>query len=105
MKNLYRYEIRYTSDDGDTKVYLREFPVLRETEHTYYIHTYVLGIPYKNEWNKRVRKNAMNTYAFDIKEKAKEHFIRRTETRIKWFEFWRDECKRALELIKELPTL
>jgi hypothetical protein len=97
MKTLYRYEIDYRSDDNDTQVRLKEFPVIRETEHCYFINP--IYYPHKE---KRVLKSAYNTYAYDTKEKAKEHFIRRTNTRIKWFEFWIEECKKGLELIKEL---
>jgi len=93
---LYRYEIEYKSWDDDTQVRLREFPVIKETEKTYLIRDIYIGKL------KRVLKDAMNTYAFDTKEKAKDHFIRRTNKRIGWFEFWMDECKKGLELIKSV---
>lgn len=101
MTTLYRYEIEYTNEDGPTQIRLRELPVLRETEHTYFI-----GHQYQTSENfgrklKRVSKTAMNTYAYNTKEAAKEHFIRRTETRIKWFNFWLEECKKGLELINQ----
>ncbi len=102
MKILYRYEIEYRSEDGDTQVTLRELPVFRETEATYFVgHQYQTSELFGSKL-KRVRKNAMNTYAYDTKEKAKEHFIRRTNDRIRWFHFWMDECEKALELIKAL---
>ena len=41
-----------------------------------------------------------NTYAYATKEKAKQHFIRRTRKRLAWFEFWTEECEKALELIE-----
>ncbi len=94
-KVLYRYEIEYKSEDGDTSVHLRELPVVRETEKTYFINKYAWGF---NE--KRVLKNAYNTYAYDTKEAAKNHFKRRTRTRIAWFEFWQEECEKALKLIE-----
>lgn len=103
MKTLYRYEIRYTGEDGDTKVYLREFPVERETKHTYFIDKLVYGIRISRE--KRISKTAYNTFAYDTKEKAKDHFVRRTQRRIEWFKFWSDECKRALKLIKHFSTV
>lgn len=99
MKKLYRYEIEYTSEDGDTRIRLREYPVIRETDFCYFINPFYY--PHKE---KRVLKTAMNTYAFDSKEKAKDHFIRRTNTRIKWFRFWIEECEKGLELIKEEDT-
>lgn len=102
MKTLYRYEIRYTTEDNETEIVLREYPVLRETEYSYYIHTYVLGIPYDKRWNKRIKKGAMNTYAYDTKEKAKENFINRTTNRIRWYRFWIDECEKGLKLIKNI---
>jgi len=100
MKTLYRFEIEYKNAYGDTQVLLREFPVLQETEATY-----VVGYPYQaseafGRKVKKVSKTAMNTYAYDTLEKAKDHFIRRTQKRIKWFNFWIEECKEGLELIE-----
>ena len=100
MKILYRYEIEYKNEDGDTAIHLREFPVIRETEYTYFIDPIIIGIP--REAKKRVSKTANKTYAYSTKEEAKKHFISRTETRIAWFEFWTEECKKALELIKKI---
>lgn len=96
MNILYRYEIEYTSEDGDTKVKLRRYSVVRETEYTYFINP--VYYPHKL---RRCSKTAFNTFAYDSIEEAKKHFIRRTETRIRWFKFWIEECERALELIKE----
>lgn len=103
MKILYRYEIEYRSDDNDdTQIRLMELPVFRETEYTFFIgHQYQTSEAFGRKL-KRVSKTAMNTYAYDTKEKAKEHFIRRTETRIKWFDFWIEQCKNGLELIKSI---
>ena len=98
MKKIYRYEIYYSNSEGDeTNVVLREYPVIRETEHTYFINP--VYSPHKE---KRVLKDAMNTFAYSTKEKAKDHFIRRTETRIRWFEYWIKECKKGLELIERV---
>jgi hypothetical protein len=97
MKTLYRYEIEYTSEDGGTDVNLRELSVIRETEHCYFVNPYYY--PHKE---RRILKTAMNTYAYDTKEKAKEHFIRRTENRIRWFKFWIEECEQGLEIIKKI---
>ena len=92
---LYRYEIEYKSEDGDTNVYLRELKVLQETEKTYLIRS--------QYWQKkRVRKDAYNTYAYAQKDKALAHFIRRTNKRIAWFEFWKEECEKALELAQAI---
>ena len=95
-KMIYRYEIKYKSEYGDTSVYLSELPVIRETEKTYLIK--------RTHWGsdlRRVSKDAYNSYAFDTKKEAKSHFIRRTSKRIEWFEFWTKECEKALELINE----
>ncbi len=94
MKKLYRYEIEYKNEDGDTQIRLRELPVVRETEKTYFINNSYWGTNLK-----RVSKTAYNTYAYDTKEDAKAHFMRRTRKRIAWFEFWIEECKKGLELI------
>lgn len=94
MKTLYRYEIEYKSYDDDTQVRLRELPVLRETESTYFVgHEYQTSENFGSKL-RRVKKNAMNTYAYPTKELAKEHFIRRTKKRIAWYNFWIEECKK-----------
>lgn len=36
-KVLYRYEIEYKNEDGDTNIRLRQFPVIRETDKCYFI--------------------------------------------------------------------
>lgn len=100
MKNLYRYEIEYTSEDSETDINLRELPVIRETLYCYFVNPYYY--PHKE---RRILKTALNTYAYDTKEKAKDHFIRRTQNRIKWYEFWIDECKKGLEIIKKYDTI
>lgn len=93
---LYRYEIEYTSEDGGTRVDLRRYIVYKETASMYFIRN-----PYSPNKIKRIRKSAYNTFAYDTEAKAKEHFIRRTQTRIRWFEYWKRECETALEIIKE----
>lgn len=94
---LYRYEIQYKSEDGDTGVFLRELKVLEETDKTYLVQD--------SYWRKRrVKKTAYNSYAYTQKDKALDHFIRRTNKRIAWFEFWQEECEKALELAKEIKA-
>lgn len=94
MKTIYRYEIQYKSEDGDTDVHLISYQVVKETEHSYFIElpTYARFAGKL----KRVSKNAYKTFAYDTKEKALEHFKRRTSRRIDWFEFWKEECEKAL---------
>jgi len=98
MKILYRYEISYKNVDDDTDVVLKEYPVTRETESSYFIDPHVIGLPMFAK--KRVSKTAYNTFAYDTVEKAKEHFVRRTMRRISWYEFWKEECEKGLEIIK-----
>lgn len=102
MKKLYRYEIEYTSEDGGTNVYLKELPVFRETEYTYFVGQQYQTSQILGGKLRRVSKSkrALNAYAHSTSEAAKKHFIRRTETRIKWFRFWKEECERALDIIK-----
>ena len=100
MKTLYRYEISYKNVDDDTDIVLKEYPVVRETENCYFINHTVIGISIHD--TKRVSKDAYNTFAYDTKEKAKEHFIRRTSRRIDWFNYWKEECEKGLELIQNL---
>lgn len=98
-KVLYRYDINYTSEDGPTSIELREYPVVRETEKCYFIRRVAWS-----HHERRVLRDAHNTYAFSTKEAAKNHFIRRTHTRIRWFEFWTRECETALKLIEEVDN-
>lgn len=99
MKTIYRYEIQYSNSDGDsTNVYLIKYQVVKETEYTYFIH-----LPAYARFSgklKRVLKNAYNTFAYDTKEKAMVHFQRRTMRRIEWFDYWKEECEKALEIAK-----
>lgn len=102
MKILYRYEIEYTSEDNETQIRLMKLPVFRETEYTFFVgHQYQTSEAFGRKL-RRVSKTAMNTYAFDTKEEARKHFIRRTKTRVRWFEFWIEECKKGLELIEKV---
>lgn len=95
---LYRYEIEYSNiDDPETRVNLIDYPVIRETEYSYFINP--IFMPHKE---KRVSKDAYNTFAYDSKEKAMEHFIRRTNKRIGWYKYWIKECEKALEIAKKL---
>lgn len=94
VKYLYRYEINYTSEDGPTSLELREIKVIEETPKTYVIQN--------RYWQKkRVRKDAYNAYAHTQKDKALEHFVRRTRSRIRWYDFWQRECETAIELAKD----
>lgn len=94
MITLYRYEIEYKTEDNDTDVRLISYQVVRETEHTYFIElpTYARFAGKL----KRVSKTAYKTFAYATKEKALENFKRRTRRRIDWFEFWQEECEKAL---------
>lgn len=98
-KVLYRYEIDYKSWDDDTNIQLVELQVVRETAHCYFVKIFPWG-----NVERRVSKDAGNTYAYDTKEEAKKHFIRRTHKRISWYEYWMEECKKGLELIKAEET-
>lgn len=95
---LYRYEIRYKNwDDGDTDLTLRQLKVIEETDKTYLVEVY---------WgkNKRIRKSSYNAYAHAQKDKALAHFIRRTSKRVSWYEFWVEECDKALDLAKNMEA-
>lgn len=100
MKILYRYELQYSNSDGDvTNVNLIEYKVERETWGCYFI-----KLPTYARFSgklKRVSKNAYNTFAYISKEKAKDHFIRRTRKRIAWFEYWTKECEEGLQIIEK----
>jgi len=92
---LYRYEIGYKNyDDGDTRVFLRELRVVEETDKTYLVDNY--------HQKKRILKSSFNAYAHAQKDKALAHFKRRTSKRVSWYEFWVEECNKALELTSQL---
>lgn len=94
---LYRYEIDYKSYDNDTELRLSEHKVIEETDKTYLILV--------NGWTKkRIRKTSYNAWAHAQKDKALAHFIRRTNKRIGWFEFWTEECNKALVIAKDLEA-
>jgi len=97
-KELYRYEILYSNSEEETSVVLRVYPVVRETEYTYFINP---RRPVAGDKLKRLKKDAMKTFAFDTKEKALKHFINRTKRRLGWYEYWTNECEKGLELRKE----
>lgn len=93
MNILYRYEIEYTNEDNDhVTLRLNEIQVIKETEKCYFIDVF----PHRKL--KRVLKNAMNTYAYNTKEKALEHFKRRTQKRVSWYHFWMKQCQVAIKL-------
>lgn len=100
MKVLYRYEIEYSNaDDPDTRVDLKKYDVVKETDYSYFIsYPYPYSQVFKGKL-RRVSKNAYSTFAYDTKEKAMEHFKRRTFRRIQWFEYWKKECENALEIV------
>lgn len=93
---IYRYEIYYSNpEELETTVRLREFNVERETEYTYFIQDprkYRLKQVRKPDW-----ENA-NRFAYESKEDAMKHFIRRTKKRIGWYKYWLEECEKALEI-------
>lgn len=94
-KVLYRYEISYKNYEDDTDIYLRELKVLQETDKTYLVQNHYYQ-------KKRIRKSSYNAYAHAQKEKALEHFVRRTNKRIRWYEYWTEECKKSLELAENM---
>lgn len=100
MKKLYRYEIEYTNEyNSQTNVYLKEYQVVRETESYYFIvddSKYVFG---DKKYNRKIKKNAYNTFAYDDKSKAMQHFKRRTAKRISWYKYWIEQCENALEIV------
>lgn len=105
MKELYRYEIEYSNTELgiDTDIKLNIYTVLRETDFFYYIdknepkHRYF----YTPKINKKIGKNVKNTFAYDTKEKAKLNFIKRTESRIGYLNYFKHQCKIALKIIEK----
>jgi hypothetical protein len=97
QNKLYRYEISYKSYEDETDVYCREIPIIKETDCFYFIAPIK---PVAGDKPKRVSKSSMRAYAYSTKQEAKEHFIRRTNRRIDWYEFWIKECQKGLEIIE-----
>lgn len=79
--NLYRYELWRNYDD-EVKLTLREFPVVRESEASYWIQLN----EYYPELQKVVRKNARKTYAYSTQKKALYNYIRRTTKRTQYLQ-------------------
>ena len=105
MKKLYRYEIEYSNSDNlGTEILLREYPVIRETEFTYFIGHQYQTLEHFGRKLKRVSKKAHNTFAYDSKEKAMKNFTRRTTKRISWYKYWIEECEKGIELAKEITV-
>jgi hypothetical protein len=79
---------------------LREIPVVRETERTYFVRRNGSSIDYR-----RISKDGddygFNAYAYSSKEKARDNFIRRTRKRVSWYKFWLEEYEKGLKLIED----
>lgn len=88
---LYRYEIEYKADGESTALHLRAYQVVKTTAAMYFIEP-----SYGKQ--KRVLKEAMNKFAYASKADALDHFKRRTENRIRWYDYWQKNCKVALIL-------
>ena len=67
---------------------------IKETDKTYFVKRFYWG------GERRILKDAYDTYAYATKEDAKKHFIRRTNSRISWYEYWTKECEKGLKLIE-----
>lgn len=100
QKKLYRYVIEYGSYEEETRVVLREYKVIRETGCKYVIQDPRMGWGYE----KKVDKTAHTTFAYDTKEKAMENFLLRTTHRIRWYEYWLEECKKGLEIAEGMTN-
>lgn len=94
VKLLYRYEIDYSNHNWPTKIELLRYPVVRETEKSYFIDVF----RYKP---KRVSKTSSKAYAFSTKEAALARFEARIAKRISWYEYWLSECRKAQSLLKK----
>lgn len=97
-KILYRYDIQYHNDEEyqSVGVILRKYEVVRQTEKMYFINN--------GGWKlKRILKTSQGKrYAYDNRESAMENFKRRTRRRIEWFDYWKENCKVALQLTEKM---
>lgn len=78
IKYIYRYERRYHDEyasENTISINLKKFAVIKETKCTYLIKVL-------NNKEKRVFKNAKNSFAFDTVEKARTNFINRCKRQI-----------------------
>lgn len=104
MKQLYRYVIEYSSSElcSETKIILKTYTVLKETDCFYYIDKQETRFGgYSMLRAIKVGKNVKNTFAYDDKNKAQKNFIKRTESRIGYLNYFTDECETALKIIKK----
>lgn len=99
MKKLYRYVIEYKTVDSDTSVVLQEYNVVAETEKTYFIDTQSDDIKRVLKLDKNQTGEYTKRFAYATKKDAMLNFVARTKKRIRWYEFWIKECKKAEKLI------
>lgn len=89
--NLYRYELAYNYEN-EAELKLREYPVVRQSEHSYWIQT--------NQWypeiQKIVRKNARKTFAYETPKKALYSYIKRTTKRVMYLQRDLTNAKKGL---------
>lgn len=111
---FYRYVlVQYASihDDGEygsqrilnpnPSLILHTYSLHKETPKGYWIG---YGHPfngYQGEYSRWVSKTARKRYAYPTKEEALHNFIKRTESRIKYFQNDLDKCRVGLGLAKK----
>ncbi len=109
VTKLYRYErvsMCMIDEDGyneelEPKVELKEFVVVRTTEHCYFIKKY--NMTHLKE--KRVMKDAKSTYAYDTKEKALKNFYERQRRALMFCKLNLKIAHRYLDKAKEMKTM
>lgn len=99
QKVIYRYELDSATQDYHAGLKLRRYTVVKETAKTYFIIN-----PKSPSKLKQVRKVAAKTFAYDTKEKALKHYINRTNTRIRWYEYWVANCRVGLDLAENIGS-
>ena len=90
---LYRYQLVYNYETEKADLKLESFPVVRESEKSYWIQLSEL-FP---ERQKVVRKDARKTYAYSTQKKALYSYIRRTTNRVQYLQRDLNDAHRGLE--------
>lgn len=100
QKILYRWKISYGWCECSTSVYIEKQYVIKETEMSYMLSTYM----YSKKWTKRILKTSVNSsrwYCAETEDFAMKQLYNRTIKRIDWFHYYLTTCKEAIKILDE----
>lgn len=100
-KIFYRWKIAYWDSVNATHLYIEEQYVIKETEKSYILSTYM----YSRKWDKRIWKTSVDSsrwYCATTEEIAMKQLYNRTLKRISWFKYYLTTCKEAIKLLDKM---